>query len=61
MSAERNFLSLLTGSFASPAAENPTVAMMEAAYHHHGLEARYINCDVAPEVVARTERHEQRG
>jgi shikimate dehydrogenase len=42
------FLSLLTGSFATPAAENPTVAMVEAAYRHHGLDARYINCDVAP-------------
>jgi shikimate dehydrogenase len=39
---------MLTGSFASPAAENPTVAMMEAAYRHHGLDARYINCEVAP-------------
>jgi len=44
-----NFLSLLTGSFAMPAAENPTVAMVEAAYRHHGLDARYINCEVAPE------------
>jgi shikimate dehydrogenase len=44
-----DFLSLLTGSFATPAAENPTVAMIEAAYRHHGLDARYINCDVAPE------------
>jgi shikimate dehydrogenase len=43
-----NFLSLLTGSFATPAAENPTVAMVEAAYRHHGLDARYINCDVGP-------------
>jgi shikimate dehydrogenase len=42
------FLSVLTGSFATPAAENPTVAMVEAAYRHHGLDARYINCDVAP-------------
>ena len=42
------FLSLLTGSFATPAAENPTVAMVEAAYRHHHLDARYINCDVAP-------------
>jgi shikimate dehydrogenase len=46
--AELNFLSRLTGSFASPAAENPTVAMIEAAYRHHDLDARYINCDVAP-------------
>ena len=44
-----NFLSLLTGSFAFPAAENPTVAMVEAAYRHHGLDARYINCEVPPE------------
>jgi shikimate dehydrogenase len=43
-----SFLSVLTGSFATPAAENPTVAMIEAAYRHHGLDARYINCDVAP-------------
>jgi shikimate dehydrogenase len=43
-----SFLSLLTGSFATPAAENPTVAMVEAAYRHHGLDARYINCEVAP-------------
>jgi shikimate dehydrogenase len=43
-----SFLSLLTGSFAMPAAENPTVAMVEAAYRHHGLDARYVNCEVAP-------------
>jgi shikimate dehydrogenase len=47
----RSFLSLLTGSFATPAAENPTVAMIEAAYRHHGLDARYINCEVAPEAL----------
>jgi shikimate dehydrogenase len=44
-----NFLSQLTGSFAMPAAENPTVAMVEAAYRHHELDIRYINCEVAPE------------
>jgi shikimate dehydrogenase len=43
-----SFLSQLTGLFASPAAENPTVAMIEAAYRHHGIDARYINCEVAP-------------
>ena len=42
-----NFLSTLTGSFAMPAAENPTVAMIEAAYRHHGIDARYLNCEVA--------------
>lgn len=44
-----NFLSLITGCFAMPVAENPTVAMMDAAYRHHGIDARYINCEVAPE------------
>jgi shikimate dehydrogenase len=43
-----DFLSTLTGSFALPAAENPTVAMVEAAYRHHGLDARYLNCEVEP-------------
>jgi shikimate dehydrogenase len=46
-----NFLSIVTGSFATPAAENPTVAMIEAAYRHHGLDARYINCEVAPAML----------
>lgn len=44
-----NFLSKLTGSFAIPASENPTVAMIEAAYRHHNLDWRYINCEVPPE------------
>jgi shikimate dehydrogenase len=44
-----NFLLPLTGSFAQPAAENPTVAMIEAAYRHHGLDWRYINVEVAPD------------
>lgn len=44
-----DFLQPLTGSFAMPAGENPTVAMVEAAYRHHGLPWRYINCEVAPE------------
>ena len=46
-----SFLSLITGSFAMPAAENPTVAMVEAAYRHHGLDARYLNCEVAPDAL----------
>ncbi|WP_298865386.1 shikimate dehydrogenase [uncultured Gimesia sp.] len=44
-----NFLSQLTGSFAQPCTENPTVAMVESAYLHHGLNWRYINCEVTPE------------
>jgi shikimate dehydrogenase len=51
MAEPLNFLSVLTGSFATPAAENPTVAMIEAAYHHHGVDARYLNCEVAPEAL----------
>jgi shikimate dehydrogenase len=51
MSEPLNFLSVLTGSFAMPAAENPTVAMIEAAYRHHGIDARYLNCEVAPEAL----------
>ena len=49
MSEELNFLPSLTGSFAKPAAENPTVEMVEAAYRHHGLHWRYINTEVGPE------------
>ena len=44
-----NFLSQLTGSFSQPCAGNPTVAMVEAAYRHHQMDWRYINCEVAPE------------
>ena len=44
-----DFLPGLVGSFAKPAAENPTVAIMEAAFEHHGLHYRYINCEVGPE------------
>ena len=47
-----SFLSTLTGSFSTPAADNPTVAVMEAAYRHHGLDARYLNCEVPPADLA---------
>ena len=47
-----NFLSHLTGCFALPCAENPTVAMVEAAYQYHGLDWRYINCEVGPDKLA---------
>src|SRR5208282_6086427 len=47
-----NFLSHITGSFADPCAENPTVAMIEAAYRHHGMDWRYINCNVKPQKLA---------
>ena len=32
MPEPQTFLSLITGSFSKPAGENPTVAMVEAAY-----------------------------
>src|SRR2546428_9143923 len=51
MSKPVSFLSVLTGSFAMPAGENPTVAMVEAAYRHHGLDARYLNCEVEPDAL----------
>jgi shikimate dehydrogenase len=43
------FLSTLTGSFSTPAGDNPTVAMVEAAYRHHNMPWRYINCEVVPD------------
>lgn len=46
---QNDFLPGLLGSFAKPAAENPTVAIMKAAFCHHGLHYRYINCEVGPE------------
>ncbi len=45
----QNFLSKLTGSFSQGAADNPTVAMIEAAFSHHNLDIRYINCEVPPD------------
>ncbi|EAQ00413.1 hypothetical protein JNB_09579 [Janibacter sp. HTCC2649] len=42
-----SFLSALSGSFSTPADDNPTVAMMEAAYAAAGLDARYLNCEVS--------------
>jgi shikimate dehydrogenase len=44
-----NFLHELTGSMSEGAAGNPTVAMIEAAFAHHGLHWRYINMEVTPE------------
>lgn len=42
-----DFLPGIIGCFASPVKENPTVAIMEAAFRHHGLHYRYINCEVS--------------
>jgi shikimate dehydrogenase len=48
----QTFLSELVGSFSQGAAGNPTVAMIEAAFRHHKLDWRYINCEVPPENLA---------
>jgi hypothetical protein len=42
MAEPLNFLSQLTGFFSIPAAENPTVAMIEAAYRPWSLEGQRI-------------------
>ena len=47
-----SFQSELTGSFSTPCDDNPTVAMVEAAYRHHGLNWRYINAEVPPAGLA---------
>lgn len=47
-----NFLPQIVGSFADPAAENPTVEMVEAAFRHHGLHWRYVNCEVPADRLA---------
>ena len=49
MENQRNFLHELVGSMSQGAAGNPTVAMIEAAFAHHGLHWRYINMEVTPE------------
>jgi shikimate dehydrogenase len=45
---EGGFLHEIVGSMSVGAAGNPTVAMVEAAFLHHGLSWRYINMEVAP-------------
>jgi shikimate dehydrogenase len=49
MPKELNFKQELTGCFGQPVAENPTQAMIEAAYRHHGLDWRYVTMEVGPE------------
>lgn len=48
MSTPANFLHELVGSMSQGAAGNPTVAMVEAAFEHHGLHWRYVNMEVTP-------------
>jgi shikimate dehydrogenase len=46
------FLHDLVGSMSTGAAGNPTVAMIEAAFAHHGLHWRYVNMEVEPADLA---------
>ena len=50
--SDTSFLHALVGSMSQGAAGNPTVAMIEAAFAHHGLHWRYINMEVTPEDLA---------
>ncbi len=52
MAKELNFKQELTACFGQPVSENPTQAMVEAAYRHHGLDWRYLTIEVAPEGLA---------
>ena len=56
MATPHNFLAELVGCFATPVAENPTVAMIESAFRHHGMNARYINCEVQPAALGEAAR-----
>src|SRR6058998_451038 len=47
-----SFLPEIVGSMSQGAAGNPTVAMIEAAFRHHGLHWRYINMEVPPADLA---------
>lgn len=46
------FLHELVGSMSQGADGNPTVAMVEAGFAHHGLRWRYVNLEVPPEHLA---------
>jgi shikimate dehydrogenase len=50
--SEGPFLHELVGSMSQGAAGNPTVAMVEAAFRHHGLHWRYVNMEVLPADLA---------
>jgi len=48
----RNFKPELCCLFGKPVAENPTQAMIEAAFRHHGLDWRYVQFEIEPENLA---------
>jgi shikimate dehydrogenase len=49
MAKTLNFKQELTAAFGQPISENPTQAMIEAAYRHHKLDWRYLTIEVSPE------------
>ena len=50
--ATLNFKHDLTAVFGTPVAENPTQVMVEAAYGHHAIHARYLTVEVQPHDLA---------
>jgi len=44
-----DFRSELVGCFSVGSNGNPSVEMVESAFRHHGMNFRYINCEVTPE------------
>jgi len=48
----RSFKQELVSVFGQPVAENPTQAMIEAAFRHHNLDWRYLTIEVSPEDLA---------
>ncbi len=48
MTQELNFKQELVAVFGMPVAENPTQAMIEAAFQHNGLSWRYLTIEVDP-------------
>ncbi len=52
MPIPNSFCPDLVGCLSQGAAGNPTVAMVEAAFKHHGINGRYINMEVPPANLA---------
>ena len=48
MNMRTSFKQEITAVFGKPVAENPTQVIVEAAYHHHGLDWRYLTLEVDP-------------
>ncbi len=49
MPKEISFKKELIGNFGYPVWDNPTEAMVEAAFAHHGMNYRYVTTEVPPE------------